>query len=210
VVFFELISGRRPFEDESVTAIQMAHLSSEPPSLLSLDPNLPSGCDAMVQKLLSKQREDRYQNTAEPLSDLAAHGARQGPGALRPKFDPRISQAIENAELMPLDQQTGPPALATRTELRVSAPPVASAAATISTVEPNSGGAAQPSLIREKTSNPLVEVVIVCGLVLLLGGIGFVAWRSLHTGAADQAAAHPKAETALPLCTPTLMAGWPW
>ncbi len=198
VVFFELISGRRPFENESVSAIQMAHLSSEPPSLLSIDPSLPPGCDAMVQKLLSKRREDRYQNTAELLSDLVAHGARQGSGALRPKLDPRISQAIENAELMPLEQQTGPPALATRAEPRVSVPPVASAAATIPPVEPTSGGAAQPSPIREKTSNPLVAVAIVCGLVVLLGGIGFLVWRSQNTPKRDQAAAHPRTETRLP------------
>jgi serine/threonine-protein kinase len=198
VVFFELISGRRPFENESVTAIQIAHLSSAPPSLLSLNPSLPPGCDAMVQKLLSKRPEDRYQNTAELLNNLVAHGAHQGPGALRPQIDPGLCQAIENAELIPLDQHTKPPSLTTLAEIPVSVAPVASAATNVPTVERKSGVVAQPSPIKEKTSKPLVAAFIVCGLVLLLGGIGFVVWRSQHAGTVDHAAAHPKAETALP------------
>jgi eukaryotic-like serine/threonine-protein kinase len=198
VVFFELISGRRPFENESVTAIQIAHLSSEPPSLLSLDPSLPPGCDGMVQKLLSKRPEDRYQNTAELLIDLVAHGAHQGPGALRPTIDPGLCQAIESAELIPLDQQTRPPDLALRSDPSASVPTAVRTAATVPKVEQNSGVAEQARTIEEKTSKPLVAVVIACGIVLLLGGIGFVVWRSQHAANTDQAAAHPKAETALP------------
>jgi len=198
VVFFELISGRRPFENESVTAIQIAHLSSEPPSLLSLDPSLPPGCDAMVQKLLSKRPEDRYQNTAELVTDLVAHGAHPGPGALRPKIDPGLCQAIENAELIPLDQHTRPPSLPTLAELPASVPAVPSVVTTVRTVERNVGVAAQPRPLKEKTSRPLVAGVVVCGLALLLGGIGFIVWRSQHTANTDQAAAHPKTETALP------------
>ena len=93
-VFFELISGRRPFENESATAIQIAHLSSPAPSLLSLDPELPAGCDAIVQKLLAKNPDDRYQSTAELIQDLVAHGTHTGAGALRPN-DSRAPHAIE-------------------------------------------------------------------------------------------------------------------
>jgi serine/threonine-protein kinase len=198
VVFFELISGQRPFENESVTAIQMAHLSSPPPSLLSLDPNLPPGLDAMVQKLLSKRPEDRYQNTAELLNDLVAHGAHTGPGALRPQIDPGLCQAIENAELTPLDQHTRPPGLPTQAELHASGPAAARVVTPPPAVERNVAVAAPPSPIKEKTSKSLVAVVIVCGLVLLSAAIGFVLWRSQHAGTADQAVTHSKTETALP------------
>ena len=94
VVFFELLSGRRPFENESATAIQIAHLSTPPPSLLSLDPALPPACEMIVQKLLAKRREDRYQSTAELLEELFAHGATSGPGVLRPRVDPALVEAI--------------------------------------------------------------------------------------------------------------------
>jgi serine/threonine-protein kinase len=197
VVFFELISGQRPFEHESVTAIQIAHLSSAPPSLVSLDPNLPAGADDIVQKLLSKRPEDRYQNTAELLNDLVAHGAHQGPGALRPKIDPWLSEAIENAERTALLQHTKPPGLETPAGSPVSVATVSSTAATVPAVERNSV-VAQPSPVLEKSSKTLLAVVIVCGLALLLGGIGFVVWRSQHAGTADRAATSTKAETTLP------------
>lgn len=41
VVFFELLAGGHPFENESATAVQMAHLTAAPPSLLSVDGELP-------------------------------------------------------------------------------------------------------------------------------------------------------------------------
>jgi serine/threonine-protein kinase len=198
VVFFELISGQRPFEHESVTAIQMAHLSSAPPSLLSLDPNLPAGADAMVQKLLSKRPEDRYQNTAELLNDLVAHGAQKGPGALRPKIDPWLYEAIENAERTRLDPHTKLPGLVTPAGSAVSVAPASSTIATVPAVERDLGVAVQPSPVQEKSPKPLLAIAIVCGLALLLGGIGFIVWRSQHAGAADQPAAHPRTETALP------------
>ena len=106
VVFFELISGRRPFENESATAIQIAHLSSPAPSLLSLDPEVPPGCDAIVQKLLSKNPDERYQSTAELMHDLIAHGTHPGAGALRPKVNPTLQHAIAEAETIPLEQTT--------------------------------------------------------------------------------------------------------
>jgi serine/threonine-protein kinase len=95
VVFFELLSGRRPFESDSATAIQIAHLSTPPPSLLSLDPSLPPACDTIVQKLLQKKREDRYQSTYDLLHDLLAHGATAGPGTLRPLVDPALVEAMQ-------------------------------------------------------------------------------------------------------------------
>ncbi|HEY0786557.1 MAG TPA: SUMF1/EgtB/PvdO family nonheme iron enzyme [Acidobacteriaceae bacterium] len=107
VVFFELLAGRRPFENESATAIQMAHLATPPPSLLVLDPALPPACDDIVQKLLAKQREDRYQSTAALLEDLHAHGATAGPGTLRPHVDPTLVAAMQRA---PAPLRAAPPA----------------------------------------------------------------------------------------------------
>jgi len=108
VVFFELISGRRPFENESATAVQMAHLSSPAPSLLSLDSELPVGCDAIVQKLLAKNPDDRYQSTAALMQDVVAHGAQTGPSALRPNMNAALREAIAGAETIPLEETTSP------------------------------------------------------------------------------------------------------
>src|SRR5579863_3557070 len=95
VIFFELLTGRRPFDNESVTAIQIAHLSSPPPSLVELAPELPPMCDEIVQKLLRKDRNERYQGPQELLNDLYRHGASSGPTLLRPQVDPDLQAVID-------------------------------------------------------------------------------------------------------------------
>ena len=87
VVFFELLTGRRPFDGQSNNAIQMAHLSQPVPSLLSLDQELPPVCDELVQKLMQKRREDRFQSPQELLEQLRVLGATSGPGLLRPELN---------------------------------------------------------------------------------------------------------------------------
>lgn len=105
VVFFELLTGRRPFENESATAVQIAHLTTPPPSMLDYDHNLPEPCDAIIQKLLAKRPEDRYQSTSEFLQVLSSYGASSGPSTLRPSIDPALQDAIRRAQELPLDHQ---------------------------------------------------------------------------------------------------------
>ena len=95
VVFFELLTGRRPFENESATAIQMAHLSTPPPSVLVYDPSIPPMCDAIIQRLLRKNREERYSSVQELLTELHNHGATSGPSTLRPVVDSALAAKID-------------------------------------------------------------------------------------------------------------------
>jgi len=105
LVFFELLTGHKPFESESGPAVQIAHLSKSPPSLLDYDRSLPQSFDHIVQKLLAKRPEDRYQNTGELLNVLTRYGADAGPGPLRPSIAPRLREAIRRARQLPLDSQ---------------------------------------------------------------------------------------------------------
>jgi serine/threonine protein kinase len=121
VVFFELLTGKRPFDFESTVGIQMAHLGTVPPSLLTYDPELPTGSDVIVQKLLAKLPEDRYQSTAELLSVLIAHGASPNAGELRPAVEAGLGELIARADELPLDL----PATSSGTLASAIAPPLA-------------------------------------------------------------------------------------
>jgi eukaryotic-like serine/threonine-protein kinase len=103
VVFFELLTGRRPFENETVTGIFTSHLSEQPPSITAFDEALSSEWDVIVQKLLMKKPEERYQSTSELLDALTAFGVSSGPGMLRPIVDPRIRQVIEQSQRSALE-----------------------------------------------------------------------------------------------------------
>lgn len=105
VVFFELLTGHKPFDNQSAPAVQIAHLTSPPPSILDYDRSVPEPCDIIVQKLLAKRPEDRYQNTGELLEVLIRNGASSGPGILRPAINSELQEAIKRAQELPLDRQ---------------------------------------------------------------------------------------------------------
>ncbi len=196
VVFFELISGRRPFENESITAIQIAHLSSPPPSLLALDPALPAGCDAMVQKLLSKRPEDRYQSTAELLADLIAHGAHAGPGSLRPQIDPGLQQAINCIETKPQVHSTASAATISSNiglvEPQGNTNPAVPQPATVPTIPVHED---RPE--KKNSRGSLITLSIVAALVILLGAAAYLFTKPKQGAGVDNAAVPRNGEIAL-------------
>ena len=95
IILFELLTGRRPFDADSIVAIQMAHLAAPVPLLRAADPSLPEACEVFVQKLLQKRREDRYQGPQELLDELQKFGATSSPGKLRPKVNAALEAVLE-------------------------------------------------------------------------------------------------------------------
>ena len=70
-VLYELLSGRRAFRRESMGATLAAVITSEPPPLREA----PSEVARIVDKMLAKKREDRYQSAEELLAALEAAAA---------------------------------------------------------------------------------------------------------------------------------------
>lgn len=197
-VFFELISGRHPFENESVTAIQIAHLSSPPPSLLTFVPELPTACDAIVQKLLSKRPEDRYQSTAELLEDLTNYGATAGPGNLRPIIAPPLREAVERAETLPLDSTISTASAPVPVVLPVAPVTPASMTPVIDQPPPASTTAAFTSEPPPRSSRTLMVVALAAFVLLALGAAGFFLLRGKGSPAPDRNDNHAAVSPALP------------
>jgi serine/threonine-protein kinase len=65
-VFYELLSGRRPFPGKQMHEVLSAVLSSEPVPLAEIAPEVPAGVAAVVAKCLAKGRDQRYKD-AGPL-----------------------------------------------------------------------------------------------------------------------------------------------
>ncbi len=195
VVFFELVSGKRPFENDSVTAIQMAHLSSPPPLLVELDPNLPAGCDAIVQKLLAKQPENRYQNTRELLQELIAHGAHSGPGVLRPTVNSDLRAVIEQAQtaiLSPVESRPDTPTRVYGTSRETQSNPVRA--------EEKSEPASPPVEQSAPRDSRRGWIFAIAGLVLViaLAVIGLVYWRPKQAANSTGTAQNVSSPPALP------------
>jgi eukaryotic-like serine/threonine-protein kinase len=73
-VLYELLSGRRAFRRETIGDTLAAVIASEPPPLREAPPELAR----IVEKMLAKKRESRYQTAEELLADLRA-ASRSGP-----------------------------------------------------------------------------------------------------------------------------------
>ena len=65
VVAFELLSGRRPFENESVTAEAAAHVNTSVPSIAQICDGLPDELDPVFRKALAKEPAQRFQTAVD-------------------------------------------------------------------------------------------------------------------------------------------------
>ncbi len=70
IILFQIMSGRRPFEGNSPFAIGYKHKMEPPPVLHIQDPRIPESVSRFVLKCLHKEKEARFQNVSEALSEL--------------------------------------------------------------------------------------------------------------------------------------------
>lgn len=69
-ILFELLTGRRPFEAESITTVIYKIINEEPPSLSEVKKGLPVGFEHIIDKALAKDANARYQSCTELAADL--------------------------------------------------------------------------------------------------------------------------------------------
>jgi eukaryotic-like serine/threonine-protein kinase len=74
VLFYEMLTGRKPFVADSVDALLNMHVGEEPPPL----PAALAACQDIVDRLLAKRPDDRFANPAELIAalDCVGHGKR--------------------------------------------------------------------------------------------------------------------------------------
>ncbi|WP_437581669.1 sensor histidine kinase [Sorangium sp. So ce887] len=70
VTFYEMLTGRLPFEARDPLEWVHCHVARVPPPPSALVPELPEGISALVLKLLAKMAEDRYQTARGLKHDL--------------------------------------------------------------------------------------------------------------------------------------------
>jgi len=69
-VLYEMATGQRPFRGTSAAAISAAILSSDPPSLRSLQPASPPALERIILTALEKSPEDRWQTAQDVARQL--------------------------------------------------------------------------------------------------------------------------------------------
>jgi serine/threonine-protein kinase len=69
-LLYEMVAGRRPFEGATTTDVLATILHREPRSLLLCRADVPGELERIVQKALTKEREERYQLARDVSVDL--------------------------------------------------------------------------------------------------------------------------------------------
>jgi serine/threonine protein kinase len=78
VTFYELVTGRLPFDGDSITELCSRVLTQPVPSLTAWLAQVPDGLQAVVERCLEKDPAKRYANVAELAAALMPYGTKRG------------------------------------------------------------------------------------------------------------------------------------
>ena len=98
-VLYEMATGHAAFTGRSTAEVFVALLTKEPPPLTSINPAMPAALDAVVTRLLAKERDQRYRSAEELLADLEAISL--SPGNARPASSPSVAAVSSPAVARP-------------------------------------------------------------------------------------------------------------
>lgn len=166
VVLYELLCGQAPFTGESPVAVAYQHVAeyAEPPS--GINPDIPADLEAVVERAMEKDPNDRYQTAEEMRSDLLRYLRGEMTVAHQMTIEQEaITAAAAAAPVVPAAQPQ--PTAQTRLMNSPPPPPTAPPDQTARHV------AQYPDQERSQTS----YVLAIVGLVLLLAVGVFLLWQ---------------------------------
>ena len=70
ITFFELITGRVPFDDKSPVSVALKHIKEKFPSAKKFNSKTPTIIDKIIQKACAKNPSDRYKDVFEMRKDI--------------------------------------------------------------------------------------------------------------------------------------------
>lgn len=70
ITFFELITGRVPFEGDSNIAVAMAHVKNKFPSIRKFNPNVPEAIEKIIYTACEKKPSNRYASVEMMQKDI--------------------------------------------------------------------------------------------------------------------------------------------
>ncbi|MGB8981871.1 MAG: protein kinase, partial [Anaerolineales bacterium] len=85
IILFEMLTGKQPYEADTPMAVAIKHITDPVPHIRQVDPKFSEGVDAIIQKAMAKNKNDRYA-TAVEMTNALQDAARHEPTRLQPKI----------------------------------------------------------------------------------------------------------------------------
>jgi serine/threonine-protein kinase len=70
VILYEMVTGQLPFEGDTALSVAMKHKAETPTDPRELNPQIPGDLGQLILKCLEKDKENRYQDAGELISEL--------------------------------------------------------------------------------------------------------------------------------------------
>jgi len=102
---YHMVTGRVPFMAEDPSDVMRKHLREKliPPD--HINTKLSSGISEVIEIMMAKRKEDRYNDVPELLADLEAIQSGQPPLRAHQRFDMSAFEQLENGEALDDDQE---------------------------------------------------------------------------------------------------------
>jgi serine/threonine-protein kinase len=147
VVFYELLSGRKAFEGDSVATTMYKVLETHPQPVHLLDRSLPPAISHVVERALAKDKTARYQTSSEMLQAISGiRGSQVSAGAGAALTEPSVAKPAASI-VSPPRSRTGSRPVAIMIAAAIAASVVVGGAAWMRKARDNRGtlAAAAPS-----------------------------------------------------------------
>jgi serine/threonine-protein kinase len=95
IILYEMMTGRQPYEADTPMAVAIKHIMDPVPHILTANPNLPAGMEAIIQKAMAKNKNDRYGTAVDMANDL--RDLARNPLLTKPSARPKGTTAAKRA-----------------------------------------------------------------------------------------------------------------
>lgn len=156
IVLYEMLAGRRPFEDSNPAAVASAILTREALPLARFAPGTPPELERIVTKALKKNPDERYQTSKDFLIDLRALKEEE-------EFKRRLERSSGDAEVVPRDP---------------TPPPSPHPAGMITPAPSDPRDSSAPSAVPVRSRSRGVLLGVVAAVAVAIGAGGWFLWRA--------------------------------
>lgn len=70
VIFYQMLTGELPFNSDTPVVLLLSHMHDPIPSVRAINPHLPPAVDRVVETMLAKQPQERYQTAQDVIDAL--------------------------------------------------------------------------------------------------------------------------------------------